>query len=93
MGMFNKSAAKKMADDAGEFIVNDGKLHALVFQVAGRAVWSTATQLEPKVTGRLDGMLSRIQDEGCAVIDVKMAASANTRDSDTMLYSFTVLYR
>ncbi len=38
-------------------------------------------------------MLSRIQDEGCTVIDVKMAASANTRDSDTMLYSFTVLYR
>lgn len=93
MGFFNKSYAEKMTSDSEEFIRQDGRLHALVFQVAGRAVWSTATQLEPKVTERLDGMLSRIQDEGCTVIDVKMAASANTRDSDTMLYSFTVLYR
>ena len=93
MGMFNKSAAKKMASDADEFIVSDGKVHALVFQVAGKAMYSTATQLEDKVTERIDGTLSRIQDKGCQVVDVKMAVSANTRDSDMMLYSFTVLYR
>ena len=66
MGMFNKSAAKKMASDADEFIVSDGKVH---------------------------GTLSRIQDKGCQIVDIKMATSANTRDSDMMLYSFTVLYR
>lgn len=93
MGMFNKSAAKKMASDADEFIVSDGKAHALVFQVAGKAMYSTATQLEDKVTERIDGTLSRIQDKGCQAVDVKMAVSANTRDSDMMLYSFTVLYR
>lgn len=92
MGMFNKSAAKKMASDADEFIVSDGKVHALVFQVAGKAMYSTATQLEDKVTERIDGTLSRIQDKGCQVVDVKMAVSANTLDSDMMLYSFTVLY-
>ena len=43
MGMFNKSAAKKMASDADEFIVSDGKVHALVFQVAGKAMYSAAT--------------------------------------------------
>ena len=37
--------------------------------------------------------LNAMVDCGCTVIDVKMASSANTRDSDTMLYSFTVLYR
>lgn len=56
-------------------------------------MYSTATQLEDKVTERIDGTLSRIQDKGCQVVDVKMAVSANTRDSDMMLYSFTVLYR
>lgn len=30
MGMFNKSVAKKMASDASDYIVNDGKLHARV---------------------------------------------------------------
>lgn len=93
MGMFNRNAAKKMASDADDFIVNDGKVHALVFQVAGKAFYSTATQLENKVTECIDETLSRIQDKGCQVIDVKMAVSGNTRDSDMMLYSFTVLYR
>lgn len=93
MGMFNKSAAKKMASDAEDFIVNDGKLHALVFQVAGKAVFSTGTQFEDKVTERLDGALARVQESGCQVVDVKMSACANTRDTDMILYSFTVLYR
>ena len=93
MGMFNKSVAKKMASDASDYIVNDGKLHALVFQVCGKAVVSTATQFEDKVTERLDGALARVQESGCQVVDVKMSACSNTRDTDMILYSFTVLYR
>lgn len=93
MGMFSKSAAKKMASDAEDFIVSDGKLHALVFQVNGRFTLSTATQFEKKVTERLDGALARVQEAGCQVVDVKMSACANTGNDDTMMYCFTVLYR
>lgn len=71
MGMFNKSAAKKMASDADEFIVSDGKVHALVFQVAGKAMYSTATQLEDKVTER--------STERCRASRTKVVKSSMSR--------------
>lgn len=56
-------------------------------------MFSTGTQFEDKVTERLDGALARVQESGCQVVDVKMSACANSRDTDMILYSFTVLYR
>ena len=95
MGFLNKSAAQKMAGASEEFIKQDGRLHALVYQIRGKMIHSTYTKLEPTVTEQLDLVLGKLQDKGLQIVDVKTETCANATEkgSDTLLHIVTVLYR
>lgn len=95
MGFFNKSYAEKMTSDSEEFIKQDGRLHALVYQIQGKRVMSASNSLEPRVTEQLNIILDNLQNRGLQIVDVKTETCANAVDngSDTLLHVATVLYR
>lgn len=95
MGFFNKSYAEKMTSDSEEFIKQDGRLHALVYQIQGKRVMSASNSLEPRVTEQLNIILDNLQNRGLQIVDVKTETCANAVDKgfDTLLHVVTVLYR
>lgn len=95
MGFFNKSYAEKMTSDSEEFIKQDGRLHALVYQIQGKRIMSASNSLEPRVTEQLNIILENLQNRGLQIVDVKTETWANAVDkgSDTLLHVVTVLYR
>lgn len=95
MGFFNKSYAEKMTSDSEEFIKQDGRLHALVYQIQGKRVMSASNSLEPRVTEQLNIILDNLQNRGLQIVDVKTETCVNAVDkgSDTLLHVVTVLYR
>lgn len=95
MGFFNKGYAEKMTSDSEEFIRQDGRLHALVYQIQGKRIMSASNSLEPRVTEQLNIILDNLQNRGLQIVDVKTETCANAVDkgSDTLLHVVTVLYR
>ncbi len=96
MGFFNKSYAQKMANDSEEYIKQDGRLHALVYQIQGKRVLSDGNMLEPRVTEQLNILLDSLQEKGLQIADVKTETVANAVQKgavDTLLHIVTVLYR
>lgn len=95
MGFFNKSYAEKMTSDSEEFIKQDGRLHALVYQIQGKRIMSASNSLEPRVTEQLNIILDNLQNRGLQIVDVKTETCVNAVDkgSDTLLHVVTVLYR
>ena len=95
MGFFNKSYAEKMTSDSEEFIRQDGRLHALVYQIQGKRIMSASNSLEPRVTEQLNIILDNLQNRGLQIVDVKTETCANAVDkgADTLLHVGTVLYR
>ncbi len=95
MGFFNKSYAEKMTSDSEEYIKQDGRLHALVYQIQGKRIMSASNSLEPRVTEQLNIILDNLQNRGLQIVDVKTETCANAVDkgSDALLHVVTVLYR
>lgn len=96
MGIFNKSYAARMTSDSEEFIKQDGRLHALVYQIQGKRMLSDGNMLEPRVTEQLNILLDNLQDKGLQIVDVKTETVANAIQKgavDTLLHVVTVLYR